>query len=137
MPSVGTPSSKSPGSTCGAPSAYTEAGPPERISAAGLRARTSLGGDRVRDELRVDARLAHAPRDQLRVLAAEVDDEHRPLLRRGVAAGSGTTSALSRAVVRRLLRDRDVVRMALAQPGAGDADEPVASFISSIVAAPQ
>ena len=39
-----------------------------------------LGCDRVRDELRVDAALAHAPRDQLRVLAAEVQNEHRPLL---------------------------------------------------------
>jgi hypothetical protein len=29
----------------------------------------------VRDELRVDARLPDAARDQLRVLAAEVDDE--------------------------------------------------------------
>ena len=38
----------------------------------------------VRDELRVDARLAHAPRDQLRVLAAEIDDEHGALLRRGL-----------------------------------------------------
>ena len=35
----------------------------------------------MRDELRVDPRLAHPARDQLRVLAAEVDDEHRPLLR--------------------------------------------------------
>src|SRR5918996_1764972 len=43
MPSTGTPRSKSPGSTCGASSAYTEAGPPERISASGLRARASAG----------------------------------------------------------------------------------------------
>ena len=34
----------------------------------------------MRDELRVDTCLAHAARDQLRVLAAEVDHEHRPLL---------------------------------------------------------
>ena len=34
----------------------------------------------MRDELRVDPRLANAARDQLRVLAAEVDDEHGPLL---------------------------------------------------------
>ena len=39
-----------------------------------------LDGDAVRDELGVDARLAHAARDQLRVLAAEVDHQHRPLL---------------------------------------------------------
>src|SRR5581483_2577881 len=35
----------------------------------------------VRDELGVHARLADTPGDQLRVLAAEVDDEHRPVLR--------------------------------------------------------
>ncbi len=35
----------------------------------------------VPDELRVDARLAHAPCDELAVLAAEVDDENRALLR--------------------------------------------------------
>jgi hypothetical protein len=34
----------------------------------------------VRDELGVDARLADAARDQLRVLAAEVDDEDRAIL---------------------------------------------------------
>ena len=41
-----------------------------------------LRRDRVRDELRVDAALAHASRDQLRVLPSEVDDQHRALLRR-------------------------------------------------------
>ena len=45
------------------------------------------GGDRRRrgrvvDELRVDAALPDAPRDQLRVLAAEVDDEDGALFRR-------------------------------------------------------
>ena len=39
-----------------------------------------LGRHGVGHELRVDAALAHAPRDQLRVLPAEVDDEHRALL---------------------------------------------------------
>ena len=39
-------------------------------------------GGRVMDELRVDAALADAPRDQLRVLAAEVDDEDGALFRR-------------------------------------------------------
>ena len=38
--------------------------------------RRDLGGrGRVRDDLAVDARFAHAARDQLRVLGAEVDDE--------------------------------------------------------------
>ena len=35
--------------------------------------------DRMRHELRVDAALADSPRDQLRVLAAAVQNEHRPL----------------------------------------------------------
>jgi len=39
--------------------------------------------DGVRDELGVDARLPDAARDQLRVLAAEVDDEDGALLRGG------------------------------------------------------
>ena len=65
-------------------------------------------------ELRVDARLAHAPRDQLAVLAAEVDDEDRALLRRGLGRSeAGSTSAISAAVVRSVLRDRDAVRVAL------------------------
>jgi hypothetical protein len=35
----------------------------------------------MRDELRVDPRLPNPARDQLCVLAAEVEDKHRPLLR--------------------------------------------------------
>jgi hypothetical protein len=38
----------------------------------------------VRYELRVDAALADAARDQLRILAAAVDDEDRALLRSGL-----------------------------------------------------
>ena len=38
-----------------------------------------LGRDRVADELGVDAALAHAARDQLRVLAAEVENENGPV----------------------------------------------------------
>src|SRR5581483_6752321 len=41
MPSTGTPSRNTPGSTEGAPGSYTEAGPPERISPAGRRALSS------------------------------------------------------------------------------------------------
>ena len=53
-----------------------------------------VGRSRVRDELRVDARLADAAGDQLRVLAAEVDDEHGPLLRSG--SGEPGTAAPQR-----------------------------------------
>jgi hypothetical protein len=44
--------------------------------------RDLVGGQPVPHELRVDPGLAHAARDQLAVLAAEVDDEHGTLLRR-------------------------------------------------------
>ena len=50
----------------------------------GVAAAQLVGGRPVRDELRVDARLAHAARDQLRVLPAEVEHEHGPLLRERV-----------------------------------------------------
>src|SRR5581483_2342306 len=44
--------------------------------------RAQLGrGRAVTDELRVDTRLADSARDQLRVLAPEVDDEHGARLR--------------------------------------------------------
>ena len=39
-----------------------------------------LDGQSMRDQLRVHARLTNATRDQLRVLPAEVDHEHRPLV---------------------------------------------------------
>ncbi len=41
----------------------------------GVSPRDLVRGQPVADELRVHARLAHAPRDQLAVLATEVDDE--------------------------------------------------------------
>ena len=51
-------------------------------------ARRDLGRrEPVADELRVDARLAHAAGDQLAVLAAEVEDEDRPLLRAAACPG--------------------------------------------------
>ena len=53
------------------------------MSASGFARADPLRRDVVRDELGVDAALAHAARDQLRVLAAEVDDEDWALLRRG------------------------------------------------------
>ncbi len=44
-----------------------------------------LGGRQaMAHELRVDARLANAPRDQLAVLASEINHEDRPLLRSGL-----------------------------------------------------
>ena len=49
----------------------------ERVRVAGAH---RLGRDRVADELGVDAALAHAPRDQLRVLPTEVENEDGPVL---------------------------------------------------------
>ena len=46
---------------------------------AGSRARSSSSGVSCGSELGEHAALAHAPRDQLRVLRAEVEHEHRPL----------------------------------------------------------
>jgi hypothetical protein len=46
-----------------------------------------VGRDPVADELGVDAALADAPGDQLCVLAAEVEDEDRALLRRTLREG--------------------------------------------------
>ena len=43
----------------------------------------------MRDELGVDARLADAPRDELAVLAAEVEDEDRTVLGCGLGAWEG------------------------------------------------
>ena len=45
--------------------------------AAGLRVGHLGGGDPVRDDLGVHVQLAHPAGDQLGVLGAEVDDEHR------------------------------------------------------------
>ena len=62
----------------------------------GFLARDLLGGDRVRHDLAVDARLAHPAGDQLRVLGAEVDDEHGALhraLRRFRHAGTSVLCA--------------------------------------------
>src|SRR5438093_5951923 len=44
MPSTGTPRSKTPGSTAGAPGSYTDAGPPDRITPAGRFALRSERG---------------------------------------------------------------------------------------------
>src|SRR3954463_14323040 len=98
MPGTGMPSSSSSGSRRGAPSAYTDAGPPLRISPFGARRITSsaptwggssspktppsrrpphhlVGADGVGQQLAEDAALAHAPGDELRVLAAVIEDD--------------------------------------------------------------
>ena len=79
---------------CGAPSAYTLAGPPERMSAAGARRATSSAEMSNGTISRVDAGLAHATRDELRVLRAEVEDEDGRLA--VVLAGARHASGPSR-----------------------------------------
>ena len=53
-----------------------------------------VGAEPVRDELGVDARLAHPSRDQLAVLAAEVEDEHGPVLGGGLGRREGDDLSL-------------------------------------------
>src|SRR4051812_4170281 len=124
MPSVGTPSSKRPGSTDGAPSAYTEAGPPERITAMGLRRRISDAAARCE----TSSEYTRASRTR-RAISCEYWPP-RSTTRTGWSSAAGTSrfprtpSSSAPAVIRRVLRDRHVVRVRLAQPGAGDADEP-------------
>src|SRR5437588_11734859 len=120
MPSVGTPSENNAGSTRGAPLAYTDAGPPLRIKACGLRARTWSGVTLcgTSSEYTRHSRTRRAisceycpPRSTTRTGRSS-----------GLASGRCRTSA-SAAIVGRLLRDRHVVRMRLAQTGRRDAHE--------------
>src|SRR5712691_4803948 len=121
MPSVGTPSENSSGSIRGAPSAYTDAGPPLKIKACGFRARTWSGVTLcgTSSEYTRHSRTRRAisceycpPRSTTRTGRSS-----------GGASATGSRTTSPTAIVRRVLRDRDVVRMALAQTGAGDPDE--------------
>src|SRR2546423_4978740 len=103
---------------CGAPSAYTEAGPPLRIKACGLRARTcsAVTPCPTSSEYTRQSRTRRAiscaycpPRSSTRTGRSS-----------GARSGSGRISA---PIVRRLFRDRHIVRMALAQARGGDAHE--------------
>ena len=59
----------------GAVPSVTEAGPPDRMTARGAKSRTAALGDRKRVDLAIDPALAHAARDQLGHLAAEIEDQ--------------------------------------------------------------
>ena len=76
MPSTGAPAASSASLICGEPSSPTDSGPPDRMMPFGANAAIASARRVARQDLAVDADLAHAPRDQLRVLAAEVDDEN-------------------------------------------------------------
>src|SRR5438270_2694157 len=118
MPSVGTPSSKMRGSTRGASSAYTDAGPPLKISACGLRARicSTVTSWPTSSEYTRHSRTRRA------ISCAYCPPRSRTSTGRSSGARSGSGRTLA-PIVRRLLRDRHVVRMALTQAGGGDADE--------------
>src|SRR3954471_15496965 len=118
MPSVGMPRSKSAGSMRGAPSAYTDAGPLLRISACGLRARTCSAVTRWP----TSSEYTRASRTRRAISCAYCPPRSNTSTGRssGVRSGSGRISA---PIVGSLLRDRDVVRMALAQTGCRDAHE--------------
>src|SRR3954447_3004084 len=110
-----------PGSTCGAPSAYTDAGPPDRISAHGSRRRSSAAVARCE----TSSEYTRASRTRRAISCEYCPPRSTTSTGRssGAAAGcSSTTSAPT--VIGRVLRNRDVVRVRLAQPRAGDADEP-------------
>src|ERR1051326_2271355 len=119
MPSVGIPSSNTRGSTCGASSAYTDAGPPLRMSAYGLRARTASG----EIVCPTSSEYTRASRTR-RAISCEYWPP-RSTTSTGRSLGSACSWATSSraAIVRCVLRDRDVVRVRLAQAGARDADE--------------
>src|SRR5258705_4437272 len=119
MPSVGMPSSKMPGSTCGASSAYRDAGPPLRISAYGLRARTASG------EIVWPTSSEYTRHSRTRRAMSCEYWPPRSITNTGLSSGPGNwiTCDGSAAIVRRLFRDRHVVRVRLAQPGARDAHE--------------
>src|SRR5829696_2373038 len=140
MPSVGTPSSKIRGSTCGAPSAYTDAGPPERTSATGFRRRSSSAeaACETSSEYTRASRTRRAisceycpPRSTTSTGRSSVaggtsrfpqTPSTGPLSRTGGCA-AGRRATTSAPVIRSVLRDRDVVRVRLAHAGTRDPDE--------------
>src|SRR6266508_453700 len=118
MTSVGMPSENTSASTCGAPSAYTDAGPPLRIRACGLRARTCAAVT----PCPTSSEYTRHSRTRRAISCAYCPPRSTTSTGRSSAgrSGSGRTSA---AIVRCLLRDRHVVRMTLAEARGSDADE--------------
>src|SRR5438093_6371155 len=106
------------GSTCGTSSAYTDAGPPLRMTAYGLRARTASG------EIVWPTSSEYTRHSRTRRAISCEYWPPRSTTRTGRSSGAGSgRGSTSAPVIRRLLRDRHVVRMALAQARAGDPHE--------------
>ena len=93
MARIGTPLAKTSAGARGLPgfgNRRRAAGQDHRL---GLQPREGFGRFRERVDFAIDARLAHTPRDQLRDLRAEVDDEnevmgHARLMWRKAAGGA-------------------------------------------------
>src|SRR5829696_1544850 len=121
MPSVGTPSSKIRGSTCGAPSAYTDAGPPERTSATGFRRRSSS----AEAACETSSEYTRASRTRRAISCEYCPPRSTTSTGRSSTSGSaaGRRAATSAPVIGSVLRDRDVVRVRLPDTGPCDADE--------------
>src|SRR5436305_1255202 len=117
MPSVGMPCSKIAGSIRGAPSAYTDAGPPERMIATGLCQRISSTVARWE----ISSEYTRASRTRLAISCEYWPPRSTTSTGRSASGKSSTISAAT--VIGRVLRDRDVVRVRLAQPRPGDAHE--------------
>ncbi len=98
MPITGTPDSKIACGARGLPASGTEAGPPERITAFGFISAKRAFGALKRDDLAIDPGLAHPPRDQLRHLAAKIDDEKLVVGGSGGVGGFGHGGPLTRRV---------------------------------------
>src|SRR5437868_793344 len=107
------------GSTCGASCAYTEAGPPLRIRACGFRARTCSGVT----VCGTSSEKTRHSRTRRAISCEYCPPRSTTSTGRSSGAGSSITCALA-AIVGRLLRDRHVVRVRLAQPGRRDPHEP-------------
>src|SRR3954468_2415434 len=120
MPRVGMPCSKIAGSIRGAPSAYTDAGPPVSMIATGLCRRISSTVARCE----ISSEYTRASRTRRAISCEYWPPRSTTSTGRssGVPSGcSATTSAAT--VIRRVFRDRDVVRVRLAEPRTGDPDE--------------
>src|SRR5438093_12320738 len=108
------------GSTCGTSSAYTDAGPPLRMTAYGLRARTASG------EIVWPTSSEYTRHSRTRRAISCEYWPPRSSTSTGLSSGTGklmTSASRSAAIVGRLLSDRHVVRMRLAQARTGDAHE--------------
>ena len=87
MARIGTPLAKISAGARGLPGFGNRRRPAGQDHRLRLEPRERFGRLRERMDLAIDARLAHAPRDQLRDLRAEVDDENE-VMGHGASCGA-------------------------------------------------